>query len=77
MSNTNIGFRNIPRYRDMTPDKALHYIEAIGIGNRNIEGNMLDALIVAEKALKRVIPTKPHTRPRYIGATPVPTAEVW
>lgn len=58
MSNTNIDFLNMPRYRDMTPDKALPYIEAIGIGNREIERNMLDALIVAEKALKRVTPTK-------------------
>ena len=58
MSNTNINFRNMPRYRDMTPDKALPYIEAIGIGNREIEVNMLNALIVAEKALKRVTPTK-------------------
>ena len=58
MSNTNIGFRNMPRYRDMTPDKALPHIEAIGIGNRNVGVNMLNALIVAEKALKRVTPTK-------------------
>lgn len=48
---------NVPRCRYMTPDRAMWYVELLKEreGNR---GNAHDALIVAEKALQRVMPTQ-------------------
>lgn len=45
----------VPRYGDMTPDIAILHIK--GIENHVCE-TLRDALIVAEKALQRVTPTR-------------------
>lgn len=57
MDNKDIIFRNMPRYGNMTPDKAIFYLRLIGSENGITNDNLLNALIVAEKALKRATPT--------------------